>query len=175
MDSYAGYVVQTFVTLLAVCGVAFVVLYGARRLGVGRARGPITLVGQLPLEARRAIYLVRVGEQVIVVGASESGFTRLGEVAAAELSTAEPAAVRGSFAGGGLLGRLGDGGPFRDVLARAKTSGARTSGARTSVGTSAAKVVDADGAAITEADELAADAAPAADVDRERASEGTRS
>lgn len=102
MGSYAGYIVETFVTLLAVCGLAFVVLYGARRLGVGRPRGPIQLVGQLPLDARRAIYLVQVGGQVIVVGASEAGFTRLGEVAASELPPqAElPAA------------------PFADVLAR---------------------------------------------------------
>ncbi len=85
MGSYAGYLVETFVTLLAVCGLAFVVLYGARRLGIGRPRGPIQLVGQLPLDARRAIYLVQVGGQVIVVGASEAGFTRLGEIAAGEL------------------------------------------------------------------------------------------
>lgn len=89
VGSYAGYLVETFVTLLAVCGLAFVVLYGARRLGIGRARGPIQLVGQLPLDARRAIYLVQVGGQVIVVGASEAGFTRLGEVAAGELPPAE--------------------------------------------------------------------------------------
>ena len=69
MGSYAGYIVQTLVTLLAVCALAFVVLYGARRLGIGRPRGPIELVGLLPLDARRAIYLVKVGRQVLVVGA----------------------------------------------------------------------------------------------------------
>ncbi len=31
VGSYAGYIVQTIVTLLAVCALAFVVLYGARR------------------------------------------------------------------------------------------------------------------------------------------------
>ena len=102
MGSYAGYMVETFVTLLAVCGLAFVVLYGARRLGIGRPRGPIQLVGQLPLDARRAIYLVQVGGQVLVVGASEAGITKLGEIAAKELPEAEPA----------------DGAPFANVLAR---------------------------------------------------------
>src|SRR4051794_35376275 len=102
MGSYAGYLVETFVTLLAVCGLAFVVLYGARRLGIGRPRGPIQLVGQLPLDARRAIYLVQVGKQVLVVGASEAGITKLGEVAAKELPEPEPAAAA----------------PFADVLAR---------------------------------------------------------
>src|SRR4051812_20572036 len=102
MGPYAGYLLETFVTLLAVCGLAFVVLYGARRLGIGRPRGPIQLVGQLPLDARRAIYLVQVGEQVLVVGASEAGITKLGEVAAQELPQPEPAAPA----------------PFADVLAR---------------------------------------------------------
>ena len=88
---YASYVVQTIVTLVAVCAVAFVVLYGARRLGVGRPRGPIELVGLLPLDARRSIYLVKVAGQVLVVGASESGFTKLGELPSAEVPLAEPA------------------------------------------------------------------------------------
>jgi flagellar biogenesis protein FliO len=102
MGPYAGYLIETFVTLLAVCGLAFVVLYGARRLGIGRPRGPIQLVGQLPLDARRAIYLVQVGGQVLVVGASEAGITKLGEVAAKELPAVE---VTGAA-------------PFSDVLAR---------------------------------------------------------
>jgi flagellar biogenesis protein FliO len=87
--SYAGYLLETLFTLAAVCAAAFAVLYGARRLGVGRPRGPISLAGQLPLDARRAIYLVRVGEQVFVVGASEAGFTKLGEIPAAELPRTE--------------------------------------------------------------------------------------
>jgi len=82
---YASYIVQTLATLVGVCAVAFVVLYGARRLGVGRARGPVELVGLLPLEARRAIYLVKVLDQIIVVGASEAGFTKLAELPAKDL------------------------------------------------------------------------------------------
>ncbi len=103
MGPYAGYIVQTIVTLLAVCALAFVVLYGARRLGVGRPRGPIELVGLLPLDARRSIYLVKVAGQVLVVGASEAGFTKLGEIAAADV----PLEVKPAPAA------------FGDVLARA--------------------------------------------------------
>jgi flagellar protein FliO/FliZ len=99
---YAGYIVQTLVTLLAVCALAFVVLYGARRLGLGRPRGPISLVGLLPLDARRSIYLVKVAGQVIVVGSSEAGFTKLGELPADEVPAEAPAASA----------------PFADVLAR---------------------------------------------------------
>jgi flagellar biogenesis protein FliO len=89
--------VETFITLLAVCALAFVVLYGARRLGIGRPSGPIELYGQLPLDARRAIYLVRVGANVFVVGVGEGGFTKLGEIPAADLP-ARPAEPQALFA-----------------------------------------------------------------------------
>lgn len=85
MGSYAGYLLETLLTLGIVCVAAFAVLYGAKRLGVGRPSGPVTLAGHLPLDGRRAIYLVRVGAQVFVVGASEAGFTKLGEIPAADL------------------------------------------------------------------------------------------
>ncbi|MGD0526916.1 MAG: flagellar biosynthetic protein FliO [Polyangiaceae bacterium] len=103
MSSYTGYLVETFVTLVAVCGLAFVVLYGARRLGIGRPSGPIELRGHLPLDARRAIYLVKVGDQVFVVGVGEGGFTKLGEIPARDLPAVEASS----------------GGPFAEVLARA--------------------------------------------------------
>ena len=95
VSAYGGYIVQTFVTLLAVCAIAFAILYGARRLGIGRPRGPISLVGQLPLDARRSIYLVKVADHVIVVGASEAGFTKLGELPADSVPAEEPASSPG--------------------------------------------------------------------------------
>ncbi len=91
MPSYASYLLETFVTLVAVCALAFVVLWGARRLGIGRPSGPIELRGHLPLDARRAIYLVKVGAQVFIVGVGEGGFTKLGEIPASELPEALPA------------------------------------------------------------------------------------
>lgn len=80
MPSTTMYIVQTVVTLLAVVALAVVVLYGARRLGIGRALGPAELVGRLPLDARRSVYLVRVGPKIYVLGASEAGLTKLGEL-----------------------------------------------------------------------------------------------
>lgn len=88
MGSYAGYLLETLLTLAVVCAAAFGVLYGARRLGIGRPSGPVTLAGHLPLDGRRAIYLVRVGSQVYVVGASEAGLTKLGEIASSEVPAA---------------------------------------------------------------------------------------
>jgi flagellar protein FliO/FliZ len=105
VTGYSSYLIETFVTLVAVCLIAFVVLYGARRLGIGRAQGPIHLVGQLPLDARRSVYLVKVGEQVLVVGVAEGGMTKLGEVPATSL----PALP------------IASGAPFATILSRVLT------------------------------------------------------
>jgi flagellar protein FliO/FliZ len=100
-----AYLIETSITLAAVCALALVLLRGARRLGVGRPSGPIELCGHLPLDARRSIYLVRVGAQVFIVGVGEGGFTKLGELAASEVAHQEGAAAAG-------------GAPFSEVLAR---------------------------------------------------------
>ncbi|MCC6901465.1 MAG: flagellar biosynthetic protein FliO [Polyangiaceae bacterium] len=84
MSPLTKYVIETVVTLLAVIALAVLVLYGARRLGVGKPAGPVSLVGRLPLEGRRVIYLVRVGGRVYVIGGSEAGLAKLGELDDAE-------------------------------------------------------------------------------------------
>ncbi|MGE0326930.1 MAG: FliO/MopB family protein [Polyangiaceae bacterium] len=94
LSPVASYLVETLVTLLAVIALAVLVLYAARRVGVGRQSGPLQLVGRLPLEGRRAVYLVKIGSKIVVIGASEGGLTRLTELDEAELDldTKEPAA-----------------------------------------------------------------------------------
>jgi len=104
MSPVAAYFVQTMVTVLAIVALAVLVLYGGRRLGLGRPSGPLELLGRLPLEARRAVYLVRVGKVVYVVGASEGGLTRLGEVEADALPAGSPGGPGPTFAE--VLGRL---------------------------------------------------------------------
>jgi flagellar biogenesis protein FliO len=76
----ASYIVQSLVTLLGVAALAVLLLYGARKTGMGRPSGPIELVGRLPLDGRRTVYLVRVESTVFVLGSSEAGLVKLGEV-----------------------------------------------------------------------------------------------
>jgi flagellar biogenesis protein FliO len=102
VSPYAGYLVETFVTLVVVCALAVLFLWGAKRVGLGRASGPVELYGHVQLEARRAIYLVKVIDTVYVVGAGEGGFVKLGEIPA---STLPPATANHPP-------------PFADVLAR---------------------------------------------------------
>ncbi len=101
MTPFATYIVETLVTLVAVVALAILVLVGARRFGIGRPLGPLELVGRLPLEGRRAVYLVRVADRVFVLGASEAGIEKLGEL--------DPNSIQPS---------LPDRGGFRDALAR---------------------------------------------------------
>jgi flagellar biogenesis protein FliO len=104
MTPLTHYVIETLVTLLAIVALSVVVLIGARRAGMGRAGGPLELVGRLPLDARRAVYLVRVGATIYVVGASEAGIAKLGEVSEGVLD---------------LPARASDNASFREVLSRA--------------------------------------------------------
>lgn len=107
MTPLARYVLETVITLFAVAGLAVAILYGVRRVGVGRPTGPLELLGRLALDARKAVYLVRLGDTVYVLGASEAGLTKLGEMPRAALGgQAEPTLGEPMPAG------------FRDVLER---------------------------------------------------------
>ena len=121
MTPLGRYVFETIVTLLLVTGLAVLVLVLARRSGMGRALGPLSLAGRLVLDARRAIYLVRVGETLYVVGASEAGLTKLGEleknaVADAELGSRSQPSFKE------LLARFGARPPATTTASAAKPS-----------------------------------------------------
>jgi flagellar biogenesis protein FliO len=57
---------------------------------VGRDSGPLSVVGRLPLDGRRAVYLVRVGRAIYVIGVSDGGLVKLGEMAEADLVDGAP-------------------------------------------------------------------------------------
>lgn len=85
MTPFGTYILETLVTLVAIIALSIIVLVGARRFGIGRALGPIEMVGRLPLEGRRSVYLVRVLNRIFVLGASEAGLDKLAEFDSAEL------------------------------------------------------------------------------------------
>ena len=85
VSSYTSYILSTFVSLAAILALAFAVVYAGRKFGMGRGHGPLRVVGHLPLDARRSIYLVHVGRSVLVIGASEAGLVRLGDLSPDEV------------------------------------------------------------------------------------------
>lgn len=103
MTPVSEYVVETLVTLLAIVALSVVLLSALRRVGVGKLGGPLELVARLPLEGRRAVYLVRAGETVYVLAASESALAKLGELPTSQVPRAVAAEPRS----------------FREVLERA--------------------------------------------------------
>jgi flagellar protein FliO/FliZ len=81
-SSIGDYLVESLLALLVIVGLAALFLYAARRagLGPGRGLGSIELLARLPLEPRRSVYVVRVLDQVLIIGASEAGLAKLGEL-----------------------------------------------------------------------------------------------
>lgn len=86
MSALGAYVLQTVVTLLVLGLLAFALIQLQRKATLSGARGPLELIGRLPLDARKTVYLVKVGEQVLVLGASEAGLRVLTTLAAKELA-----------------------------------------------------------------------------------------
>ncbi len=95
MGAYGSYLLETLLTLVGVCGVAFVLLYGARRMGAGRASGGLELLGRLPLDARRSIVLIKVGGTAFVIGVGDGAMTKLGEVSAESVPAGDAPELRG--------------------------------------------------------------------------------
>lgn len=102
MSPEATYVLESLATIAVFGGALWVATWGLRRLSGDRARGPLEVLARQPLDARRAIYLVRVGKRVLIVGAAEGSLTRLGstslESVEAELAAAaESGGPKASF------------------------------------------------------------------------------
>jgi flagellar biogenesis protein FliO len=108
----ATYVLQSLATVALFGGALWVALRGLRRVGASPRNGPLEILARQPLDGRRAIYLVRVGKRVLVVGATDGSLTRLASTSleSLELDTKTPEPPRGRFAE--VLGRvLGPRGP----------------------------------------------------------------
>ena len=94
---YGWYLLQTLLALGAVCLLAWIVLrWGVRRLYGGTAGGRVRVLERVPLDARRTLYLVEVGEKVLLLGAGEGRLTTLAEIDPKTLPAA-PEARKASF------------------------------------------------------------------------------
>lgn len=96
-----GWLLFRMVVLLSiVCIFAYIVLrWGVRRfVAPDQQVGPMSVVARLPVEPRRSILLIKVGERCLVVGSSEAGMTSLGEIPADELEIEKEPDGRRTFA-----------------------------------------------------------------------------
>jgi flagellar protein FliO/FliZ len=85
---YGDLLVTSLIVLGVVCVVAVVaVRVLGRLLATGRARGAhvLDVVARLPLEPRRALYVVEVAGKTLLVGTSEMGLAVLSELDGSEV------------------------------------------------------------------------------------------
>lgn len=71
-SGYGVSLLQTLLALAAVCILAWVVLRWSARRGLGLGGGRrVKVLERVPLDGRRALYLVEVGGRVLLLGAGE--------------------------------------------------------------------------------------------------------
>lgn len=83
---YGVALLQTLLSLLAVCVTAWVVLrwVSQRTLGSANSRG-LEVIDRTMLDARRAVFLVRAGKRVFLLGGGDQSVTMLAEIDPSEL------------------------------------------------------------------------------------------
>lgn len=104
---YGMALLQSLLALGAVCLLAWVLLRWLGRRGFGRPPqgSRIRVIERTPLDGQRALYLVRVGDRLWLVGAGEGASPSLvAELDPADLPAEPEVARRGP---GDLLGKLG--------------------------------------------------------------------
>lgn len=83
-------IVQTICVLAGVCALAVVSLrWLGARLGNQGTEAPMRVVGRLPLEPRRALLVVKVGERTVMLASSEAGVHPVGELGPDEAAALE--------------------------------------------------------------------------------------
>ena len=103
-SGYGAALLQGLLALAAVSILAWVVLRWAAKVGFGRVPPgrSMALLDRMPLDARRALYLVRVGPRFLLLGVGEGAAPRLlVELAAEEV----PAELRGGARAPGAFAR----------------------------------------------------------------------
>lgn len=104
MSPEATYVLESLGTIAVFGGALYVATWGLRRLSGQRAGGPLEILARQPLDGRRAVYLVRVGKRVLIIGATDGALTRLGSTSLDAIEGELPSAPASSS--------------FREVLSR---------------------------------------------------------
>lgn len=96
---YGVALLQTLFALAAVCVLAWAFLRLSARRGFGTGSGRARVLERLPLDGRRALYLVEIGERILLVGVGDGGAPSL--IAELDPSELPPASERPT--GGSLL------------------------------------------------------------------------
>jgi flagellar biosynthetic protein FliO len=86
-----GSLALSFVSLGAVCLVAYVALRLLAGRGIGKASGAIRVLARCPLEPRRSLYVIEAGGRCFLVGVGDGPMAMLAELDASALPKETPA------------------------------------------------------------------------------------
>jgi flagellar biogenesis protein FliO len=92
----AEYLLHSSIALLGVGLLAALLVFASRRWGLSPSHAALQLLGRLPLEGKRAVYVVRVGKRVLVLAGTDQSLTKVAELEPGELPDLPPRP--GSFA-----------------------------------------------------------------------------
>jgi hypothetical protein len=92
-----SYLLSTTLVLVGVCALAVLALKLLKR-GPQTSGAGLKLLASLPLDGRRALYVVEAGGRCFLVGGGESGLALVAELDAAQVKAGVPAPARGLFA-----------------------------------------------------------------------------
>lgn len=89
LPSYGWLLFKTVLALAGVCVLAVVGLRWLSKMNLRQTGNAMSIIARLPVEPRRSILVVKVGERGLIISSSESGMTTLGELTADELRAFE--------------------------------------------------------------------------------------
>ncbi|MFI5302061.1 MAG: flagellar biosynthetic protein FliO [Polyangiales bacterium] len=90
MSPETSMLVQSFATLVALLALLWGVAWLAPKLRARRDAGPMQVLGRCTLDAGRAVYVVRVGDEALVIGASDSSIALLSKTSLATFAPPSP-------------------------------------------------------------------------------------
>ena len=99
MSPEVTYILQSLGTVVVFGGAVWLATWGLRKIGINpKHQNVLEILARQPLEHRRAIYVVRIGKKVLVIGASDGSLTRLASMPVDSLDVEQPLSVpRRSF------------------------------------------------------------------------------
>lgn len=123
--SYGWVLFRMVLMLGAVCILAWVSLkWGLKRWVTPDAKaGPMQVLARLPLEPRRTINLIKVGQRVLVVGSSEHGMHALGDLSLDEVELEEVDVESKDAEEAETKPEASEPSPFKSILDQVKRAG----------------------------------------------------
>jgi flagellar biosynthetic protein FliO len=106
LPGLGGSLAVSLVSLGVVCLLAVLTLRFLGRRGLGRAAGPIKVLGRCPLEPRRALYLIETAGRCFLVGVGDGPMTMLAEVGADDVKATLPKPTESGKRFAEVLGRV---------------------------------------------------------------------